>query len=178
MGVRCENLYWMHLTQRSSISGCFEHGNECSGPMKGTKFRESATANFRRQNFIYGISQKAQTLKLLLIGRDVAEQRTAGSNTTTVFKAQCILSAITSYTIYFSCCSHKIKGQIVLCLINQTPSHEDVFGSGGIAPPSLTSALGGVEWSASHPGRFSSSDKSTQYSLVRKLLKSHSCKTI
>jgi hypothetical protein len=32
--------------------------------------------------------------------------------------------------------------------------HEDVYKSGGVAPPLLTSALDGGEWSASRPGRF------------------------
>jgi hypothetical protein len=32
--------------------------------------------------------------------------------------------------------------------------HDDVWVSGGIAPPFLTSALDGGEWSASRPGRF------------------------
>jgi hypothetical protein len=30
------------------------------------------------------------------------------------------------------------------------------IGGGGVAPPFLTSALDGGEWSASHPGRFTS----------------------
>jgi hypothetical protein len=40
------------------------------------------------------------------------------------------------------------------CLINYLPSHEDVWRSGGIASPFLTSALVGSEWSASRLGRF------------------------
>jgi hypothetical protein len=32
------------------------------------------------------------------------------------------------------------------------------MGSGGIAPPFLTSALDGGEWSASRPGRFTSGE--------------------
>jgi hypothetical protein len=39
-------------------------------------------------------------------------------------------------------------------VLNQAPRHKDVWGSGGIAPPLLTSALDGGEWSASRPGRF------------------------
>jgi hypothetical protein len=34
----------------------------------------------------------------------------------------------------------------------------DVWGSGGIAPPFLTSALYGGEWSASRPYRFTSEE--------------------
>jgi hypothetical protein len=38
-------------------------------------------------------------------------------------------------------------------------SHEDVCGSGGIVPPSLTSAPDGGESSASHPGGFIPGEK-------------------
>jgi hypothetical protein len=41
-----------------------------------------------------------------------------------------------------------------LCLINQTLHYEDVLGSVCIAPPFLAWTLDGVEWSASHLGRF------------------------
>jgi hypothetical protein len=41
----------------------------------------------------------------------------------------------------------KVKVHLSLC-------HEDKLGSGGIAPPFLTLALDGGEWSASHPCRF------------------------
>jgi hypothetical protein len=37
--------------------------------------------------------------------------------------------------------------------------HEDTWGSGGIAPPFLTSALERGEWSASRPGRFISGEE-------------------
>jgi hypothetical protein len=33
-----------------------------------------------------------------------------------------------------------------------------MWGSGGITPPFLTSELDGGEWSASHPGRFTSGE--------------------
>jgi hypothetical protein len=46
------------------------------------------------------------------------------------------------------------KVKLFLCLINYAPSHEEVWRSGGIAPPLLTSALDGGEWSDSRPGRF------------------------
>jgi hypothetical protein len=36
----------------------------------------------------------------------------------------------------------KVKVNLSLYLINQAPQHEDVSGSGGIAPSFLTSALG------------------------------------
>jgi hypothetical protein len=39
-------------------------------------------------------------------------------------------------------------------LIHQEPCHEDVEGSGGIAPLFLTSALDGGEWTASRPDLF------------------------
>jgi hypothetical protein len=44
--------------------------------------------------------------------------------------------------------------KLSLCLTNYAPRHGDVWGSGGIDPLFLTSALDGGEWSASHPGRF------------------------
>jgi hypothetical protein len=45
------------------------------------------------------------------------------------------------------------KGKVVIVL-NYAPNHEDVGGSIGIATLFLTSALDGVEWSASRVGRF------------------------
>jgi hypothetical protein len=48
----------------------------------------------------------------------------------------------------------KEEAKLSLCLINQAPRHDDVPGSGGIAPSFLTSALDGDEWAASRPGRF------------------------
>jgi hypothetical protein len=42
----------------------------------------------------------------------------------------------------------------LLCLINQTSYHEDVWGNGSISPPFLTSALDGGEWSALRSCRF------------------------
>jgi hypothetical protein len=47
--------------------------------------------------------------------------------------------------------------------------HADVWGSGGIAPPHLTSALDGGEWSASRPGRFNSGEITPRYPLDRRL---------
>jgi hypothetical protein len=40
------------------------------------------------------------------------------------------------------------------CLISSAICREDIWGSEGIAPPFLTSALDGCECSASHPGRY------------------------
>jgi hypothetical protein len=48
----------------------------------------------------------------------------------------------------------KVKVKLPLCLLNKAPHHEEISGSGGIAPPFLTSALGVSEWSGSHPNRF------------------------
>jgi hypothetical protein len=45
--------------------------------------------------------------------------------------------------------SGKVKIRFSLCLINYAPHHEDIWGSGGIAPPLLTSTLDGGEWLAS-----------------------------
>jgi hypothetical protein len=44
--------------------------------------------------------------------------------------------------------SGKPKIKLSLCLINSTPCHEDVWGSGGMAPPFLTSTRHGGKWSA------------------------------
>jgi hypothetical protein len=44
-----------------------------------------------------------------------------------------------------------------LCLIKHC--HEDIWGSGGTAPPFLTSALDGGEWSASRPGRLTPEER-------------------
>jgi hypothetical protein len=46
------------------------------------------------------------------------------------------------------------KVKLSLCLISLALCHEDIWGSGGIATPFLTSALVGGEWSASRPCRF------------------------
>jgi hypothetical protein len=40
-----------------------------------------------------------------------------------------------------------------MCIINETPLPEDVWGTKGIAPPFLTSALDGGEWSVLRSGR-------------------------
>jgi hypothetical protein len=44
-------------------------------------------------------------------------------------------------------------------LINQALCHEEVWGSGGIAPPFLTSALVGCEWSAARLCRFTPGER-------------------
>jgi hypothetical protein len=44
----------------------------------------------------------------------------------------------------------KVKVNLSLCLINQASRHEDVWGSGSIAPPFSILALESVKWSASH----------------------------
>jgi hypothetical protein len=55
----------------------------------------------------------------------------------------------------FDSCKMKYREKLLsLCLINQAPRHEDIWGSGGIAPPYFTSILDGGEWSASRPFRF------------------------
>jgi hypothetical protein len=60
-----------------------------------------------------------------------------------------------------------------LCLINWPSHHEDEWGSGGIAPPFLTSTLDGGELSASHSRRFTSG-KGLPYPLSRRLGGPHS----
>jgi hypothetical protein len=51
------------------------------------------------------------------------------------------------------------KSKVVLALNYYAPRHEDVWGTGGIAPSFLTSALDGGEWSASNPGRFTPGER-------------------
>jgi hypothetical protein len=58
---------------------------------------------------------------------------------------------------YINPASNKISIKLPLCLIDSAPRHEDIWGSGGIAP-TLTSELKGDERSASRPGRFTSGD--------------------
>jgi hypothetical protein len=56
--------------------------------------------------------------------------------------------------------------KLSLCLISQALCHEDIWGSGGIASPFLTSPLDGGEWSASclYPR-----EKSPQYPFYKRL---------
>jgi hypothetical protein len=63
----------------------------------------------------------------------------------------------------------KFKTVKSLCLNNQDHHHEDMWGSGGIAPPFLTSALHGAEWSTSRPGPSILEEKSPRYPLDRRL---------
>jgi hypothetical protein len=55
------------------------------------------------------------------------------------------------YGLYTQSANWCVKVKLYLALINQAPHHEDVLGSGDIAPPFLTSALDGGEWSAPRP---------------------------
>jgi hypothetical protein len=67
------------------------------------------------------------------------------------------------------CSSRGYSGSVPLCVIakkgkapvlyNLRNIPQKSMGSGGIAPPFLTSALDGLEWSASRPGRFTPSRK-------------------
>jgi hypothetical protein len=55
----------------------------------------------------------------------------------------------------FEPCKMKYREKLLsLCLINQAPGHEVIWGSGRISPPYFTSTLDGGEWSASRPFRF------------------------
>jgi hypothetical protein len=47
------------------------------------------------------------------------------------------------------------KGKVV-AVLNLAPHHEDVWGSGGVASPLLTSTPDGGEWSASRYSRHNS----------------------
>jgi hypothetical protein len=59
------------------------------------------------------------------------------------------------------CIFSKVKVKLSLCLISYALRHEDVWGSGGIALPFLTSALDGGEWSASRPCRFNPGERAS-----------------
>jgi hypothetical protein len=48
------------------------------------------------------------------------------------------------------------KENLFLYLISQSLSHENIQENGGIAQPFVTLALDESEWSASHPGHFTS----------------------
>jgi hypothetical protein len=50
----------------------------------------------------------------------------------------------------------KAKEKLSLCLINLALCHEDIWGSGGIAPPFFILELSECELSVSRPGRFNS----------------------
>jgi hypothetical protein len=56
-----------------------------------------------------------------------------------------------------------------LCLITQALCHEDVWGSGGLAQPFLTSALDGREWLVSRLCRFTPGERPPWYPLDRRL---------
>jgi hypothetical protein len=61
------------------------------------------------------------------------------------------------------------KVKVSLRLINYAPHQEDVWESGGVAPPFLTSALDGRERSASLTCRFTPEEVAPQYPLQRRL---------
>jgi hypothetical protein len=58
---------------------------------------------------------------------------------------------------------------IIIIIIIIALYHEDIWGSGGIAPPFLNSALDGGEWSASGPGRFNTGEGAPRYPLGTRL---------
>jgi hypothetical protein len=74
------------------------------------------------------------------------------SVTTTVFLKQWHV-ALNPYSIT------NVKVKLSLYLINEAPYHEGIWGSGGVAPPFLTSTLDRGEWSFSHPGHFNPREK-------------------
>jgi hypothetical protein len=64
---------------------------------------------------------------------------------------------------------------VSLCIISQALCLEDIWGSGTVAPPFLTSALDGGEWSASRPCRFTPGERAPWYPLDRRLVGPQSC---
>jgi hypothetical protein len=61
------------------------------------------------------------------------------------------------------------KVNLSMCFIKYTPRHEDVWGSGGIALLFFIWTLDDGERTDSRPGRFASYEKSSWYSLGRRL---------
>jgi hypothetical protein len=61
------------------------------------------------------------------------------------------------------------KGKVVPVLKQLSTAIREHMGSGGIAPPFLTSTLDGGEWSASRPGSFIRREKAARYPLDRRL---------
>jgi hypothetical protein len=51
-------------------------------------------------------------------------------------------------------CFCEVKGEVISGLNYLSTSHEDVWGSEGIAASFVTSALDGGDWSTSRPCRF------------------------
>jgi hypothetical protein len=51
------------------------------------------------------------------------------------------------------------KVKMSLYIMNYAPRHEDVWGTGSIAPQFLISVLDGGEWSASRPGGFTRGER-------------------
>jgi hypothetical protein len=65
--------------------------------------------------------------------------------------------------------SYTDKVNFSLCLINEALCNEDIWGSGGIAPPFLTSVLDGGEWSTSRHRRFTPGEIISRHLLDRRL---------
>jgi hypothetical protein len=63
--------------------------------------------------------------------------------------------------------------KVLVRVLNYTPCHEDVWGSGGTDPTILTSAVYGGEWSASSHCHFNSREKSLRYPSYRTLGGTH-----
>jgi hypothetical protein len=61
-----------------------------------------------------------------------------------------------------------VKGKVVLYLINQTISHKDIWGTGGITPTLFTTTLGGGELSVSR-GYFTLGGSRPRLPLERRL---------
>lgn len=57
---------------------------------------------------------------------------------------------------------------LYLYLIIYASSHEDVWGSGSIAPPYFISTLDRSKWSVSRPGRFSSGESTPDVRWIRR----------
>jgi hypothetical protein len=54
----------------------------------------------------------------------------------------------------YECVTALLRVKMSLCLVNYSPRHEDIWGSGYIFPPFLTAALDEGDWLATRPSRF------------------------
>jgi hypothetical protein len=61
---------------------------------------------------------------------------------------------VVNLSLHLSAISYGVKGEVRVTLCR-----EDIWGSGGIAPPFLNSALDGGEWSVSRSSRFTPGER-------------------
>jgi hypothetical protein len=111
---------------------------------------------------VYQILDRASRRLFWYISAEVSEKLVSNLNSILMMEAVCVTAQ-----------KHKrhdtksLQGKLLPAL-NQAPRHEDVCGSGVVAPPSLTTALYGGLSSPSRAYRFSPG-QSRRYPLYRRL---------